>query len=193
MIHSLEGTLASKTPAEAVIEVSGVGYDLNIPVSTFSELPPVGDTTRLLTYLYVREDQLTLYGFASEQERDLFTMLLDVNRVGPSVALGVLSSCSVDDFRRLISDADVSALASMIKGVGKKTAQRLILELEGELADLGAQEEPSLKTSPASGVIKALVRLGEKPATARKIVKEALEKHGPDVDEETLMRDVLAG
>jgi len=192
MIDSLEGTLTSKTPAEVTVQVSGLGYRAHVPLSTFSALPVVGDPVRLLTHLYVREDQIKLYGFASEAERELFLMLLGVNRVGPAVAIQVLSSCPVEEFRRLVGAGDVAKLSSMVKGVGKKTAQRLVLELKGELAM--EQEDREVEAGGATAdVVKALISLGETPANARKLVRHAVKRLGPDADEEALMREVLSG
>ncbi|MBS3762206.1 MAG: Holliday junction branch migration protein RuvA [Planctomycetes bacterium] len=191
MIDTLEGTLTSKSPTEATLKVGGVGFLVNVPISTFSGLPATGENVQLFTFLYVREDQLKLFGFATEAERQIFVRLLDVTRIGPSVALKVLSSCSVEEFKSLIGAGDVKQIASMVKGVGKKTAQRLVLELKGELAEVEDQEQ--LLANPVAGdVVKALISLGESEKNARKIVENALEKLGPDAGEEELMREVLA-
>jgi len=192
MIESLDGILARKSPLAAVVEVGGVGFQLNVPLSTFRALPRPGARVHLLTHLHVREDQLTLYGFATEQERRLFRMLLGVNRIGPGLALQVLSSCSVEEFSRLVEQGDAAALASMVRGVGKKTAQRLVLELRGELAGAAGEEATEAASQAASDAVKALVSLGESPASARRTVRRALRKLGPEVDAETLMREVLS-
>jgi len=118
MIDSLQGTLTSKSPAAVTIEVRGVGYLVQVPLSTFSAIPEPGARVRLLTYLYHREDQLKLYGFATEAERELFLALVGVNRIGPAIALQVLGSCAVDDFRRYVLAGDVTALARLVKGIG---------------------------------------------------------------------------
>ena len=193
MIDSLEGSLTSKTPAAVTIEVGGVGYLVHVPLSTFAALPEVGRRVRLLTHLYVSDDQLKLHGFATEEERKLFLALVGVNRVGPAMAMKVLSSCSAEDFTRYVQAGDVTALATLIKGVGKKTAQRLVLELKGELVEAEADVELLAKSPAAADVIQALVSLGENPSQARKAVRRALEELGPDVDGETLMRRALAG
>ena len=192
MIDSLEGILASKTPAFFTVEVGGVGFQVQVPLSTYSAAPQVGQRVRLLAHLYVREDQLKLYGFATEAERRLFLALVGVNRIGPGMALQVLSSCSVEDFTRFVMSGDVTALTALIKGVGKKTAQRLVLELRGELAEPGDQDSLAHWSAAAGGVEKALVALGESPSGARRLVKRALERLGPEVDEETLMREALS-
>jgi Holliday junction DNA helicase RuvA len=192
MIDFLEGTLASKTTEAVTVSVGGVGFHALVPVSTYGEMPPVGEQVHLLTYLYVREDQLTLYGFATESERALFVRLLDVNRVGPSVAMQVLSSCNVEDFRRLVSSGDVKSLASMVKGVGKKTAQRLILELKGELAEPEGEGTAAISSPAAANAVKALVELGVGLQNARQQVEEKLEELGPDVDESTLINAIFS-
>ncbi len=192
MIDSLEGTLTSKSPMALTVEVGGVGFRLQVPLSTFAAAPEAGQRMRLLTHLHVREDQVKLYGFATEAERRLFLMLMGVNRIGPAVALQVLSSCPVKDFTRYITAGDVSALTTLVKGVGKKTAQRLVLELRGELAQLEAEGGPQAMSPAASDAVKALVSLGESPSRARKIVRRALDELGPDADQETLMREVLS-
>lgn len=192
MIDSLDGVLASKTPAAATIDVGGVGYLVQVPLSTYSALPETGRPVRLLTHLILRDDLMRLYGFATEAERRLFLMLVGVNRVGPAVALGVLSSCSVGDFTRYVMAGDVTALTKLVKGVGKKTAQRLVLELRGELAEPAEEADAPGENVAAQDVVKALVSLGESPTVARKAVRTALKKLGPDADVETLMHEVLA-
>ena len=145
MYEFLQGELVSKSPAAAVLCAGGIGYHLRIPLSTYESLPREGQSVRLLTHLHVREDELTLYGFATEVERDLFRMLLGVSQIGPMVALRVLSSCTPAQFKRYILHEDVEALSSMIKGVGAKTARRLIIELQGPVRDLAvAAEETDL-------------------------------------------------
>lgn len=193
MIDFVEGKLASKDPDGVTVSVGGVGFYAHVPGSTYAAMPALGESVQLLTYLYVREDQLTLYGFATEAERRLFKRLLEVNRVGPSVAMQVLSSCSVNDFRRFVSSGDVKSLASMVKGVGKKTAQRLILELKGELAEPEEEGGGELTSPVAANAVKALVELGVGMEGARKQVKEKMKELGPDVDEATLIQEVFSG
>lgn len=192
MIDSLEGVLASKTPAAVTLVVGGVGFQVHVPLSTYSALPEPGARVRLLTHLYFREDQLRLYGFATEPERRLFLSLVGVNRVGPGVAIQVLSSCSVDEFTRYVMAGDVTALTRLVKGVGKKTAQRLVLELKGELVESADADGAPLAGLAAEDAVTALVKLGESPATARKAVRRALKKLGPDADVESVVRQILS-
>ena len=192
MIDSLQGTLTSKSPAAVTIEVGGVGYLVQVPLSTFSAIAEPGARVRLLTHLYHREDQLKLFGFATEAERELFLALVGVNRIGPGIALQVLGSCAVDDFRCYVLAGDVTALARLVKGIGKKTAQRLVLELRGELAEAEQEARLAADSPGASDVVKVLIALGESPASARRAVTKALETLGLDADQETLTRLALS-
>jgi len=192
MIEFIEGVLFAKTPAAATIRVGGVGYQIRIPVSTYDALPQPGRETRLLTHLQVREDEIALYGFASEPERELFRMLLGVNQVGPRLALNILSSCPVATFKQYVTSRDAESLAALIKGVGKKTAGRLIVELLPEIEELGVAAVSPLQTQAAMDAVKALISLGEKRSVAQQVVRAALEKLGPDADQQAIMRAALA-
>jgi Holliday junction DNA helicase RuvA len=143
MISTLQGTLLSKTPTELVIDVGGVGYGVQIPLSTFEATGDVGSTVKLHTHLHVREDVLQLYGFASVQERTVFRMLVSVSGVGPRMAQGILSGSSVSEFKSHITQGDFSALTA-IPGVGKKMAERLIVELREKVER--AESEPPIGT-----------------------------------------------
>jgi Holliday junction DNA helicase RuvA len=192
MIDSLAGTLVSKTPGTAVVEVGGIGFEVSVPLSTFSVLPDTGKPLRLLTHLQVSQENVRLFGFATEAERRLFRVLMRVHMMGPTRAMHVLSSCNVQDFTNYVMAGDVKALSTLVKGVGKKTAQRLILELRGELAEEDAQVALAVDNPAASDVIKALISLGTSPSDARKSVEAALKKLGPDADEQSLMREALS-
>jgi len=195
MIDSLEGTLTSKSPGLAVIEVAGVGFEVHVPLSTFTALPEPGQRVRILTHLHLsamQESELKLFGFATEAERRLFRGLMGVHGVGPTKAMKMLSSCPVADFTRYVMAGDVKALATLVKGVGKKTAQQLVLDLRGELAEEDTQAEFAAIHPAAADVVKALVSLGTNPADARKSVEKALKKLGPDADPGTLMREALS-
>src|SRR4030081_1350734 len=130
MITFLEGTLTSALPTQAVISVNGVGYEVLIPLSSYDKLPTVGQTVRILTHLHVREDAHILYGFMTAAERDLFRLLVNnVSGIGPKLALAVLSGMSVGNFKTAVVNSDVAALSN-ISGLGKKTAERIVLELK---------------------------------------------------------------
>ena len=192
MIGSLRGILAWKAPPQLLVEAHGVGYELEAPMSTFYGLPAVGAEVRLLTHLVVREDAHVLYGFASDDERRLFRMLLKVSGVGPRIALGILSGISVATFRQFVAGNDAAAL-TRIPGVGRKTAERLIVEMRDRLD--GLAPAPSLDgESPASGTegeaFSALVALGYKPVEATRLLKTAA-LEGASTEE--LIRRALQG
>ena len=147
MIGSLTGVLAEKAPPRLLIDVGGVGYDVEAPMSTFYALPPTGARVRLLIHQVVREDALLLYGFGSDAERALFRHLLKVSGVGPRIALAILSGVSIDLFAQLVRGQDVAALTK-IPGVGRKTAERLLVELRDRVQESSAS--PMTRT-PFSG------------------------------------------
>jgi len=175
MIGSLRGRIYAKTPPQLTVEVGGVGYEVEAPMSTFFHLPPVGAEVHLLTHLVVREDAHVLYGFASEAERRLFRSLIKVSGVGPKIALALLSGISVSDFHACVQNQDVAAL-TRVPGVGRKTAERLIVEMRDRLAAAeagagGARAEGA--ASPETEAYDALVALGYRPAEATRLLKAA--------------------
>lgn len=174
MIAYLEGILSEKKPTRAVIDVNGVGYSTFVPFSTFQKLPEIGNKVRLLTHTYVREDAFILYGFSTPEERELFELLLGVNGIGPKSALAVLSSISTDEFHRCVVQEDLGLLTK-ISGIGKKTAQRLIVELKEKLQ----KSELLACRSPKSGrtgdlleeALAALLSLGYDRMEAREALQ----------------------
>jgi len=172
VIGSLRGRLAVKAPPQLLLEVGGVGYELEAPMSTFYGLPAIGEEVRLLTHLVVREDAHVLYGFASEAERQLFRSLLKVTGVGPKMALGILSGTSVEGFAACVTLQDATAL-TRIPGIGRKTAERLIIEMRDRLAS--PLPAAGLGVPAAAGAegeaFAALVALGYKPAEASRLLK----------------------
>jgi Holliday junction DNA helicase RuvA len=166
VIGSLRGRLASKQAPQIVIECSGVGYEVDTPMSTFLELPKLGSELFLYTHLLVREEAQILYGFSTEDERLMFRTLLKVNRVGAKLALGILSAMSTNDFRRCVEYEDTTSM-SRIPGVGKKTAERLIIEMRDriEVAAPGCGKAAPLtvEASARNEAVDALVALGYKP------------------------------
>ena len=173
MIGSLRGLLLSKQAPRIVIECNGVGYEVETPMSTFLDLPAAGAELFLHTHLVVREDAQILYGFATDDERLLFRTLLKVNRVGAKMALGVLSAMTASDFRRCVEFEDTTTL-SKIPGVGKKTAERLIIEMRDRIdkvAPIAAgAAPPGVKASARSEAFDALVSLGYKPNEVNKLM-----------------------
>jgi holliday junction DNA helicase RuvA len=174
MIGRLRGILAYKQPPWLVIDVGGVGYELEAPMSTFYDLPDVGREVILFTHHAQREDSVSLYGFLRESERRLFRDVQKVSGIGAKIALAVLSGVSVDEFARQVQTGDVAAL-TRIPGIGKKTAERMVVELRDRVVDLGGTPlgSPSLPNDPQSEAVIALQQLGYKPAEAMRMAREA--------------------
>lgn len=177
MIGFLRGRLAAKHPPGLIVDVGGVGYELEAPMSTFFGLPPTGSEVQLFTHLVVRDDAHLLYGFATERERRLFRELLKVSNVGPKLALTLLSGMSVDSFLMCVAAQDADALVRT-PGVGRKTAQRLLIELKDRLEAFGLPgEAPGAAgaSGPHSGAqaeaFSALLALGYKPAEVTRLIK----------------------
>jgi len=191
MIGSLRGRLAFKQAALVVVECAGVGYEVETPMSTFLDLPDVGSELFLHTHLLVREDAQILYGFATEEERALFRTLLKVNRVGAKMALGVLSAMSANDFRRCVEFEDTATL-SKIPGVGKKTAERLIIEMRDRIDKVGAApaagQPVTVEASARSEAFDALVALGYKPNEVNKLIArlDTADKSAEDIIRQAL-------
>jgi Holliday junction DNA helicase RuvA len=176
MIGSLRGRITSKTPPQLIVEVGGVGYELEAPMSTFFHLPAVGEEVRLLTHFVVREDAQLLYGFATEDERRLFRSLLKVSGIGPKIGLALLSGISVEAFALCVQNQDVAALIR-VPGIGRKTAERLLIEMRDRLAPSDGMAVGSVvvppQASPEAEAFGALVALGYRPAEATRLLKAA--------------------
>ena len=179
MIGSLTGILKESAFTEMLIDVNGVGYLVFIPLSTYDKLPRVGEKAGVLVYTHVKEDDIQLYGFSTAQEKQLFKMLLSVSGIGPKTALNVLSTMTVPSFCTAILNADLKAI-NQISGIGKKTAELLVLELKNKVKDVSP--ESSFAKSPASDAVskagedavRALVQLGLKQEIASKTVHDLL-------------------
>jgi Holliday junction DNA helicase RuvA len=161
MIGSLRGKLIEKRPSHVLVDVGGVGYQVQVPLSTFAVLGPLHTETTLLIYTHVREDQLALYGFATAREKHCFELLISASGVGPSLALKILSGMGIEDLVPAIRKGDVARLV-LIPGVGKKTAERIVVELRDKLAAVDVEEAGKRRTRPQleSDVASALVNLG---------------------------------
>ena len=161
MIGSLRGKLIEKRPSHVLVDVGGVGYQVQVPLSTFAVLGPLHSETALLIYTHVREDQLALYGFATAREKHCFELLISTSGVGPSLALKILSGMGIEDLVPAIRKGDVARLV-LIPGVGKKTAERIVVELRDKLAAVDVEEAGKRRTRPQleSDVASALVNLG---------------------------------
>jgi Holliday junction DNA helicase RuvA len=196
MITFLDGVLVEALPTQVVLDVNGVGYQVLIPVSSFDSLPPPGAKVRMLTHLAVREDAHVLYGFTTKEERDLFRLLLQrVSGVGPKLALSVLSGMSVTMFQAAVVAGDITAI-SRISGVGKKTAERIVVELKDKVGVAAEWEAASARNTPgpeaaaASDAVLALISLGYKQVDAHKAVKIVAEEN-PQAASDDLVRAAL--
>ncbi|MET0807149.1 MAG: Holliday junction branch migration protein RuvA [Pseudoxanthomonas sp.] len=189
MIGRLRGILAYKQPPWLVIDVGGVGYELEAPMSTFYDLPDVGREVILFTHHAQREDSVSLYGFLRESERRLFRDVQKVSGIGAKIALAVLSGVAVDEFARQVQTGDIAAL-TRIPGIGKKTAERMVVELRDRVVDLGSNPlgSPSLPNDPQSEATIALQQLGYKPAEAVRMAREAV---APGDDAAMIIRKAL--
>ncbi len=191
MYDHIQGVIFNKNPTQVVLQANGVGYSLHIPVSTYDKLPESGQKAIVYTYLHVREDQLSLFGFALQNERDVFLHLISVNGIGPMTALRIMSGIETKDLIEAVRNKDILRL-SKVKGIGKKTAERMILELGQSLGLISAEAsylknaEPSIQTD----AIMALVTLGY----SQKDAKAAVEKtynDDPKLTVDGLIREVL--
>lgn len=200
MIGRLKGVLVEKQPPEILLDVQGVGYELLLPMTSFYNLPEVGQETTLFTHFVVREDAHLLFGFSQKNDRTLFRELIKTNGVGPKLALAILSAMSVNEFAYAIEREELSKLVK-IPGVGKKTAERLLVELKGKFkgvkqADFFIESShievsaavSSQNETPLDEAVSALIALGYKPAEAEKMVKKVAK---PDLTSEKLIREAL--
>ena len=198
MIGRLKGTLLTKQPPTLLLDVNGVGYEVDAPMSTFYQLPEINQEVVLHTHLVVREDVQQLCGFATEAERSMFRSLIKINGVGPKLALSILSAISADDFARCIQDNDTTTLVRL-PGVGKKTAERLVIEMRDKLKDWHAGASPQGKTiaglidvehkgDPVQEAVSALIALGYKPPQASRMVSQ-IDSH--ELSSEEIIRDAL--
>ncbi|HBP4935695.1 TPA: Holliday junction branch migration protein RuvA [Pseudomonas aeruginosa] len=199
MIGRLRGTLAEKQPPHLILDVNGVGYEVEVPMTTLYRLPSVGEPVTLHTHLVVREDAHLLYGFAEKRERELFRELIRLNGVGPKLALALMSGLEVDELVRCVQAQDTSTLVK-IPGVGKKTAERLLVELKDRfkawenmptIAPFVMEPRASATVSSAEAdAVSALIALGFKPQEASRAVAAV---PGEDLSSEEMIRQALKG
>ena len=198
MIGRLKGLLLSKQPPTLLLDVNGVGYEVDAPMSTFYQLPEVNNEVVLHTHLVVREDVQQLCGFISDTERGMFRSLIKINGVGPKLALSILSAISANDFAHCINDGDTATLVRL-PGVGKKKAERLVIEMRDKLKDWQVDSASNDKTSadmndiqrsvnPVEEAVSALIALGYKPPQASRMVSQ-IDSH--DLSSEEIIRDAL--
>jgi len=193
MIAFLRGTVAEALPRSLVLDVGGVGYEVQIPLSTYDRLNPVeGQQVTLRTHLHIRENAQVLYGFATDAERDIFRLLIErVSGIGPATAIALLSGLPVSAFKTAIAQGDVQAIARA-KGVGKKTAERIVLELKDKvgLGDTWGEVPGETVTAASADAELALITLGFKQTEARKAIKALLKEH-PQATTDELIRGAL--
>ena len=193
MIGRLRGILSDKQPPWLVLDVQGVGYEVEAPMSTFYKLPDTGQELHLFIHMVVREDAQLLYGFAAERERRMFRELIRISGIGPRMALAILSGMDADEFTRCVQASDTSALVRL-PGIGKKTAERLLVEMRDRLKGWSpapgavARNGATAPGDPASDAIAALIALGYKPPEASRLVDRAA---GPGLSTEAIIRAVL--
>ena len=189
MIARLRGTVVEKMPTRVVLEVGGVGYEVHVPLSSFSAVGDAGSDLTLHVHTHVREDVLQLFGFASPLEQTLFERLITVSGIGPRLALAVLSGLAPSELVQAIAGADLARLTS-IPGVGRKTAERIVLELKDKLAGIGLPHAAGDAVGPREDLVSALVNLGYHRPAAEKAVEQAL-KSAPGTDFQQALRHAL--
>ncbi|MFT5503930.1 MAG: Holliday junction DNA helicase RuvA [Gammaproteobacteria bacterium] len=197
MISRLTGILAIKKAPHILVDCHGVGYEADVSMTTYYDLPETGEPVSIWTHLIIRDDAHSLVGFISEQERQLFRQLIKVNGVGPKLALTILSGISHRDFAICVSQNDVASL-TRLPGVGKKTAERLIIEMRDRIEEWGSGESTILSSSPGvssrsvkNEAIEALQALGYKPLEAERMVRQALADSSSDTGSADLIRKSL--
>jgi len=194
MISYIRGTLAEKEPTRVVVEAAGVGYELFVPLSTYEKLPRTGAEVKVLTYHCVREDDEILFGFATENEKGLFAQLTSVSGVGPKIAIAILSGSSVGELAMAIAGGDAKRLAA-IKGVGKKTAEKICVELRDKVRDFvfAGRGEGGAVSPVVRDAVAALRALGFNEETSSKMVSDVLAKDPSADDVEKIIRLALSG
>ena len=195
MIGRIRGTLVDKKPPEIQIDVAGICYEVQVPMSTLYQLPELGKELTLHTHFVVREDAQLLYGFFEEQDKSMFRSLIKINGVGPKMALGILSSMQANEFVRAVRGNDINAMVKM-PGIGKKTAERLLIEMRDRLKDWGDDTEAGSTQAPVSASITndaetALVSLGYKPQQAAHAIAAVLKANPEITGSEELIRRSL--
>jgi Holliday junction DNA helicase RuvA len=195
MICFLEGTLEEKQPTRVVLNVGGVGYEVFIPLSTYDRLPKQGETCRVLTYDHIREDARTLFGFIREADRGVFELLLSITGIGPKIALSALSGLSARELKAAVVEGDTKRLSS-VSGIGKKMAERMVVELRHKLSDAdaleavaGASDEP--EDHRLRDAILALIALGYKQVDAQKHARDAILRCSSDDSVEAIVKKAL--
>lgn len=202
MIARLKGIVIESTPLLCVLDVNGIGYEVHVPVTTAEKIPALGESATLKIYSVYREDSATLYGFATNEERDFFKLLVErVSGIGPKIGISILSRMSVELLQNAIVSSDI-ALLSKCPGIGRKTAERLVIELKDKLypsnerksngTPIAGSTSATMPQSPFQDAVASLITLGYKPAEADKLVRKASSSLGSDATSESLIRTALS-
>lgn len=196
MISYLKGMIVEKNPTRLLLDVNGIGYDINITLNCSRQIGTIGNTITILTYLHIKDDNIQLYGFISKQEREVFLHLISTPGIGPKKALAILSGSTAEDLQRYIIEENLAALTSL-SGVGKKTAQRLIIDLKEKITSISSVEQilPTSSIQQESKLIQeaimALLSLGYKNNVARKAIQSVLSNGSEKITLEELIREAL--
>jgi Holliday junction DNA helicase RuvA len=192
MIAQICGRLAHKSPEEIIIDCNGVGYGVRVPLSTFYELPDIGAEVVLRVHTHVREDALHLYGFATSKEKELFGLLIGVSGVGPRLAINVLSGIATHDLERALQEGDLLSL-TRIPGVGRKTAERMLVELKDKVSATGAGVTAgiAMRDGKVKDALSALVNLGYQKGIAEEAVRNCVRQQGEELSLEELLKESL--
>ncbi|MCD6473004.1 Holliday junction branch migration protein RuvA [Candidatus Aerophobetes bacterium] len=188
MFYYLKGVLQHKSPGLVLVEVRGVGYKVNLPLSSYETLPEEGKEVKIYTYVHLYEDKISLYGFLNEEERDFFLLLISVSKIGPKTALRILSKNSLFEFKKAIKEGSLSTLTN-VSGIGKKTAQRLILELSGKI--VLEEKVKSVEETLMEDALSGLISLGYTHKEARGAVEQALSSCKDKTDLAQLIKEAL--
>ncbi len=196
MIMYLKGRLVEKQPTHVVVDVGGIGYGALISLLTYDKLPSVGEDCSILTHYYVREDRHELFGFFSQAEKKMFLMLMSISGVGPKLALSALSGMSIRELKAAILDADIKRLTS-ISGLGKKTAERIVLEMkhrldEGDVLEAAGMGETGRADQRIADAVMALISLGYKQNEASRMVRKVVDNEADSLDVEEVIRKALS-
>jgi Holliday junction DNA helicase RuvA len=192
MIAQICGRLVHKSPEEIIVDCNGVGYGVRVPLSTFYELPDLGAEVVLRVHTHVREDALHLYGFATSKEKELFGLLIGVSGVGPRLAINVLSGIATHDLERALQEGDLLSL-TRIPGVGRKTAERMLVELKDKVSapGAGAATGMPMRDGKIKDALSALVNLGYQKGIAEEAVRNCMRQHGEELSLEELLKESL--
>lgn len=192
MIGHLTGKILTKKPTQVLLDVSGVGYVVNISINTFEKLPDEGQAASVHTYLAVREDALTLYGFSTESEKQMFELLISINGIGPKLAQSILSGIQIDELKHALKSGNLSRLIA-VPGVGRKTAERMLLDLRDKVDSVAGEKETPLLASfkIKDDAIAALTTLGYNQKNAEKVIRDILMEN-PSIPLEDLVRQALS-